>query len=288
MIYSMTAFAKAQSQQEWGTISCEIKSVNSRYLDLKVSLPELVKSLDADCYHYLRQHLQRGKVDCRVCLNTDTGLCHKQVQVNHDLVQKLIATCQTIAHDCSGSTTLNVLDVLKWPGVIVSNELITKDLTVLIMQLLAQATTDILSVRLNEGEKLRQLLVNRLVNINQQLIIIKNLLPHVLEKQRQKLLNYVAGIPDFTPQALAHELLVFAQKIDVTEEIERLDIHVAEVNKLLALGGRVGRRLDFFMQELQRESNTLGAKSSDVNITYAVLEIKVLIEQLREQIQNIE
>ena len=289
MIYSMTAFARAQRQGDWGLATCELKSVNHRYLETRVHVPEILLELEQPINEYLRQQIKRGKVDCffrfQPGVVTDTAL-----DLNLSLAKKLIEANQSIgALFEAGTTNVNTIDILRWPGVIQAGSLNVEGVQKEIMALLETAVKDLLATRLREGEGLNNIFLQRLDSMTAELHKAKQRLPDILSNQKERLTKrFEEAKVEIDPQRLAQEMVMFTQKIDVTEEIERIETHLNEVRRVLKQGGAVGRRLDFLMQELNREANTLGSKSVDVETTQVSLEMKVLIEQLREQMQNIE
>jgi len=288
MIQSMTAFARAQSQGTWGTAVCELKSVNHRYLEFRVHLPEAFYSLEQPMHDSLRQHVKRGKVECYFRFQPGaTG--EASLQVDFPLAKRLIKANQEIAQFLPGAVVLNSMDILQWPGVIQTNEINFEGVHKEFMNLLQVTIKDLLATRQREGEELKTIFLHRLDELQGESVKVKGRLPMILQHQRERLLKHFNEAQlEMDKQRLEQEMVFFSQKIDVTEEIERIETHIVEVRRVLKQGGVIGRRLDFLMQELNREANTLGAKSVDVETTRASLEMKVLIEQLREQMQNIE
>lgn len=288
MIYSMTAFARAQAEGSWGTAVCELKSVNHRYLEIRVHLPDLFYELEQSMHEYLRQHLKRGKVECYFRFQADEVL-DVPVQVNLGFAKRLVEATQEVARLVPGSMAINAMDILKWPGVIQAGEVNLQGVHKELMGLLQRTVQDLLAAREREGEKLKDIFLQRLESLQAELLKGKERLPVILQSQRERLLGHFSEAQvEMDKQRLEQEMVLFTQKIDVTEEIERIETHIAEVGRVLKQGGVIGRRLDFLMQELNREANTLGAKSVDVDTTRVSIEMKVLIEQLREQMQNIE
>jgi uncharacterized protein (TIGR00255 family) len=288
MIHSMTAFARGQSQGSWGSAVCELKSVNHRYLEIRVHLPDALYALEQAMHEYLRQHLKRGKVECYFRFQPGE-LTDKPIQINSSLAKRLIEANQEIAQLSSGLATLNPMDILQWPGVIQTPEVSLDGVHQNMMLLLEATVQDLIEARLREGQELKNIFLQRLDSISTELAKAKSSIPGILLHQRERLLKHFKDAQiEMDKQRLEQEMVMFTQKIDVTEEIERIETHVGEVRRVLKHGGLIGRRLDFLMQELNREANTLGSKSVDVETTHASLEMKVLIEQLREQMQNVE
>jgi uncharacterized protein (TIGR00255 family) len=288
MIYSMTAFARAQRQGEWGSATCELKSVNHRYLEARVHVPDVLFELEQPINEYLRQQIQRGKVDCYFRFQPST-VADSALEINLPLAKKLAEANQSISQFFDNPTAVNSMSILQWPGVIQVKAMDVQAVQKEIMLLLETAVKDLLATRLREGDKLKDLFLQRLDSMAEQLAKAKLRLPDIIKQQRERItLRFSEAQVEMDPQRLAQEMVMFTQKIDVTEEIDRIDTHLNEVRRVLKQGGLVGRRLDFLMQELNREANTLGSKSVDVDTTQVSMEMKVLIEQLREQMQNIE
>lgn len=288
MIHSMTAFARTQSQGPWGSAVCELKSVNHRYLEIRVHLPDALYELEQPIHDCLRQYIKRGKVECYFRFQAGESV-QQDIQINLPLVKRLIEASQTVAQFTSGPMTINPIDILEWPGVIQTQEVRTEGVNEDIMELLSLAVKDLLDTRLREGEELKNIFLQRLDSMEIELAKAKEGIPFILQHQRERLIKHFNdAMLEMDKHRLEQEMLMFTQKIDVTEEIERIETHITEVRRVLKHGGVIGRRLDFLMQELNREANTLGSKSVDVDTTRASLEMKVLIEQLREQMQNVE
>jgi len=288
MIYSMTAFARAQAQGPWGSAVCELRSVNHRYLEMRLHLPDALSELEQPMHEYLRQHVKRGKLECYFRLQLG-GSVDVPLQVNFALAKRLIEANKELAQFLPGVISIDAMAILQYPGVIQSGEVNLDGMHKEILQVLEIAVKDLLAMRQREGEDLKNIFLQRLDGLSAELAKAKERLPVILQHQRERILKHFNDAQvEMDRQRLEQEMVMFSQKIDVTEEIERIETHVAEVRRVLKQGGLVGRRLDFLMQELNREANTLGAKSVDVDTTRASLEMKVLIEQLREQMQNIE
>lgn len=288
MIHSMTAFARAQIQGPWGSAACELKSVNHRYLEIRIHLPDVLSELEPAMHEYLRQHLKRGKLECYFRYQV-TDATDAPLQVDLSLAKRLIEANKAIAQFLPGSVAINSMDILQYPGVIQNGEVNREGVHKELMLLLETAVKDLLATRQREGEELKNIFLQRLDGLHAELTRAKERLPLILQHQRERILKHFSDAQvEMDKQRLEQEMVMFSQKIDVTEEIERIETHITEVRRVLKQGGLIGRRLDFLMQELNREANTLGAKSVDVDTTRASLEMKVLIEQLREQMQNVE
>ena len=288
MVYSMTAFSRQQLEHEWGSLTWEIRSVNHRYLEPSVRLPENFRSLENPIRRQLREKLYRGKIECLLRFRTVEA---NQIdwQLNLDLISQLTKANLEINSNIGGDYKLSSLDILKWPGVIsdqpIDEEIFNKEA----MGLFEKALDDLIVVREREGASLRDAILKRISSIQRIIDSIQAKMPSIILKQKENLLNKLEDIKaEFEPTRLEQEITLLAQKADVDEELDRLNSHLQEAKRVLDSGGQIGRRLDFLMQELNREANTLSSKSIVVETTQSAVELKVLIEQMREQIQNIE
>lgn len=288
MIQSMTAYGRKAGQGDWGNASCEIRSVNHRFLEMNFRLPEALRELEIAMRDMIRSQLGRGKVDCN--FRFEAGLAgDKPLSVNMPLVQSLLKAHDDIANQAASHASLQLTSIMKWPGVISSQETDINELKPAILSLLQAALEDVVAVRSREGAALKDLIEQRLSSMEQHIADIAKVLPEVAEAARERLIKkFNEAKVELDPTRLEQEMLIFAQKSDVAEEIDRLHTHIKEVRRVLVKGGQVGRRLDFLMQELNREANTLSSKSQDTRLTQGAVELKVLIEQMREQVQNIE
>ncbi|WP_313089328.1 YicC/YloC family endoribonuclease [Pseudomonas sp.] len=287
MIHSMTAFARTEQASDHGTLSWEIRSVNHRYLEPHLRLPEAFRDLEAAVRDALRKGLSRGKVECTLRFaEATTG---RPLQVDSDRARQLVDAAETVAALIRQPAPLNPLEVLAWPGVLVADSADPQALSRAALELFNQALEELKAGRQREGQELARLINERLDAIAEQTATLRTQVPQMLAAQRQKLLDRCAEMrADLDPQRLEQEMVLLAQKSDVAEELDRLATHVGEVRRVLKSGGAAGRRLDFLMQELNREANTLGSKAIDTRSTQAAVSLKVLIEQMREQVQNIE
>ncbi|MGR3807223.1 YicC/YloC family endoribonuclease [Pasteurella testudinis] len=287
MIYSMTAFARLELKQEWGNAVWEIRSVNQRYLENFFRLPEQFRGLENNLREKIRQRITRGKVECnlRLELKQQTAL---ELQLNQSLAQQVLKSLQWLKQQ-TGEGEINLTDVLRYPGVVETPE---QDLDQIAQDLLNgfdQLLDDFIAMRGREGQKLQEIIQQRLQAINVEADKVRSQMPQILQWQRDKLQQRFDEIQlQADPQRLEQEMVLLAQRVDVAEELDRLQMHVKETTSILKKGGAVGRKLDFMMQELNRESNTLASKSINADITNSAVELKVLIEQMREQIQNLE
>jgi uncharacterized protein (TIGR00255 family) len=288
MILSMTGFAAVAAELPGCSLTVELRSVNHRYLDLQVRLPDELRSIESAVRDVLAVQLKRGKVDCRIALNRSApGTTELAVSVER--VIQLRAAADEVLRHAPESTPLSTIEILRWPGVLAEPSLGSEALAGNALALVRQALGDLAASRAREGAQLKLVLEERCRGIELQLERVAPRVPVIhnayLEKLGARLKD--AGL-DPDNDRLKQELALFATKIDIAEEVSRLGTHIVEVRRVLAAGGRRGKRLDFLMQELNREANTLGSKSVDAELSQAALEIKVLIEQMREQVQNIE
>jgi uncharacterized protein (TIGR00255 family) len=288
MILSMTGFAAVAAELPGASLTVELRSVNHRYLDLQLRLPDELRALDAALRELLTAELKRGKVDCRIALNHALPGA-TTLAVNAERVALLRDAAAEVLRHSPGSSPLTVVDILRWPGVLTEPSLPAEALAERAVALVRQALADLAASRSREGEKLKVMLEECCRGIELQIARIKPRIPAIHDAYVEKLGGRLkdAGL-DPDAERLKQELALFATKIDVAEEVSRLSVHVAEVRRVLSEGGSSGKRLDFLMQELNREANTLGSKSVDAELSQTALELKVLIEQMREQVQNIE
>lgn len=292
-MYSMTAFSRKTARNEEITATWEIKSVNHRYLDITFRIPETVRALEINLRNYLRKKINRGKLDCTLNYKINPASVN-QLKLNTKLVQLLANSSQQVATIVKQSSKLEVMDIditkiLAWPEVIEAPEVEFEQINDSIITLFQQATEDLIAKRKREADALEPLIVNRLDKIASFTQQIQDAQGKSVNLQREKLYDqFQQAQINLDRERLEQEMVYIAQKIDITEEIDRLNIHSNEAKKVIINGGVIGRRLDFLLQEMNRETNTIAAKSSHADATSASIEIKVLIEQLREQIQNIE
>lgn len=288
MIRSMTAYARKEINADWGNASWEIRSVNQRYLETYIRLPEQLRSLEPLIREKLRNRLTRGKVECTLRFELNLANQHQELFLNKDLAKQIIESANWIKQE-SLSGEINIIDILSWPGVMSAKE---QDLDEISQQLLAQLDIiigEFITEREREGKALEALIVQRLEGVTNEITKISSSMPEILQWQKEKLkLKLDEADIELEPNRLEQELILLAQRIDVAEELDRLATHVKETYVILKKNEAVGRRLDFMMQEFNRESNTIASKSINAEVTASAIELKVLIEQMREQIQNIE
>ncbi|MDQ6573308.1 YicC/YloC family endoribonuclease [Haemophilus parahaemolyticus] len=287
MIYSMTAFAHLEIKKEWGNAVWEIRSVNQRFLETYFRLPEAFRHLEMGLRERLRNSLTRGKVECSLRVELAQASNNK-IALNNDYAEQVIASLKTL-QGIAGEGEINLVDVLRYPGVVDAQ---SQDLDQIAQDLLAgfeQILTDFIAMRGREGANLQAIIQQRLDSIAEIAQSVQNQMPEVLQWQKDRLQQRFDELNlQLDPQRLEQEMVLTAQRVDVAEELDRLQLHVKETSSILKKGGAVGRKLDFMMQELNRESNTLASKSINADITNSAVELKVLIEQMREQIQNLE
>lgn len=287
MVHSMTAFARAEHAGAQGTLSWELRSVNHRYLEPHLRLPDAFRELEGAVREALRAGLSRGKVECTLRLNEETTSQAPRLDLAR--AGELIQAAEAVAALISQPAPIDPLQVMAWPGVMVTESLDTQALQASAMALFAEALDEMKAGRAREGAELARLISERLDAMAVEVTSLREQVPHMLATQRQKILDRFAEVrAELDPQRLEQELVLLAQKSDVAEELDRLATHIREVRRVLASPGAAGRRLDFLMQELNREANTLGSKAFDPRSTQAAVNLKVLIEQMREQVQNIE
>jgi uncharacterized protein (TIGR00255 family) len=287
-IYSMTGYAVIAKELPQGSLNLELRSVNSRYLDIQFRLPDEFRMLEAAMREFLTAHLKRGKIECRVSFSRITPAEDLQ-HINTDLLQKLLELDRAVRAVLPEARGLAVADVLRWPGILGTEPSSAENLFGPCMELLRAALTELAGARSREGTKLKTILLERLGNMRRLVSEVSPRIPALLatfqEKLKARLCEAMINCDD---ERIRQELTLFASKIDVDEELSRLQAHFDEVERVLEKGGAIGKRLDFLMQELNREANTIGAKSVDAEVSKISVELKVLIEQMREQVQNIE
>ncbi len=284
----MTAFARASVQIPAGTLAVELRSVNHRYLDCSFKVPDSLRALESGLREQLSTALSRGKVDCLVRLQQQDEHSGEPV-IDESRLESLLQATQRVARLSGNATPPDSLQLLQFPGIYCAPGTSEEALIEATGELFAQALADLQATRSREGEKLATLLLQRLAQVEAQVHATRELLPEIMRAQRQRITQRIAELKVELDQGrLEQELVYLAQKADVDEELDRLEAHVGEVKRTLKKGGPCGRRLDFLMQELNREANTLSSKSQSAGTTLSAVELKVLIEQMREQIQNIE
>ncbi len=288
MISSMTGYATHTLATPYGTLNLELRAVNNRYLDVQLRLPDDFRPLEPGMREAIARKLNRGKVECRLNF-TPLDNFDEPWQLNQTLLHKLLEVDRTVRASFPEAQSLSVTSILNWPGILGSNSLPVDVLREYAMTLLLTTLEDFQASRAREGEKLKSILLERLNQIRQQLELAAPRIPALITAFEEKLKTRIQeAIDNLDEDRIRQEIIFFASKIDIDEELSRLKTHLDEVEHILNKGGAVGKRLDFLMQELNREANTIGSKSVDIEISRTSMTLKVLIEQMREQVQNIE
>ena len=288
MIYSMTGFASTTRELASAALNVELRSVNHRYLDLQFRLPEDLRALEPGMRELIVAKLQRGKVECRVGLNA-LPAAQKSFELNLEVMKQLRALSEKLRLAWPSVPGLTAADILRWPGMLGAESVSLDEMRVACHAALQEVLAEFTASRVREGEKLKAVLLERLATMEERVATVAPRMPEVLAAFREKLasrLHEAMAVSD--DERIRQEITLFANRIDVDEELSRLTTHFSEIRRILGAGGAVGKRLDFMMQELNREANTLGSKSVDAEVTKVALDLKLLIEQMREQIQNIE
>ena len=288
MIFSMTGFASLEREVAGGTLVLELRSVNHRYLELQLKLDEQLRGFEPLVRELITAKLGRGKVECRMSLmrRADSS---ERVLLDERALEQLAALSTQVKRVFPASADLTVSDILRWPGVVMTSGSDGEQLEQEVRDSLLQVLQDMAEARAREGEKLAMLILERLDDVQHQVAAVKPLLPLQIKGFQERMLNKLREtLKTVDEDRVAQELVIFSQRVDVDEELTRLAAHITEVRRILASGGAVGKRLDFLMQELNREANTLGSKSVSTEVSQASMALKMLIEQMREQIQNIE
>ncbi len=289
MIRSMTGFARRERQGPWGTLACEIRSVNHRYLELSLRLPEDLRGLEGDARQAVSAALRRGKVDVGVYLRGQPAATGT-LEINRALVDQLARTARDVTGIVDASlAAVSPLDLLRWPGVIREPERDLQPVQSAALELLHETVRELNESRAREGGRLREMLLGRCQSLQQTVAQLRERLPEIAARIRERVGERVAQLGgSVDPARLEQELVLLAYKMDFAEELDRLGSHITETLQVLDAKEPAGRRLDFLMQEFNREANTLSSKSQDADTTRAAVDMKVLIEQMREQVQNIE
>ncbi len=292
VIYSMTGYAIATKELAdgafRGALTVEIRAVNNRYLDIQFRLPEELRAVEPALRELLAAKLTRGKIECRVSLTASAEI-PVAAELNAAMLQQLAALNAQVLKAFPQAGSLRAADVLRWPGMLGADTLPADALRDACRELTAAALAEFIAARAREGAKLKEAILERATAIEQKVAAVAPRMPAAIaafqEKLNQRLKDALLNADD---ERIRQEIVLYAGKIDVDEELTRLKTHMAELRRILGKGGAAGKRLDFLMQELNREANTLGAKAADIEITQASMDLKLLIEQMREQIQNIE
>lgn len=288
MLHSMTAFAQQEQANELGELSWEVRAVNHRYLEPSFKLPETFRAIEPRLRDILGGSAQRGKIDAQLRYNA-VAEANQLPRIDQQQLQQLLQALDQIQQQSKSSAAPSTLELLAWPGIVQANQIDQQAQHSTAIILFEKAVRDLVAMRAREGETLGKFIAQRLDGIDTVLQQLRGDMPGLLAAQQQKLRDRVAQLQaSVEPARLEQELLIIAQKTDISEECDRLETHIAESRRVLAKGGVCGRRLDFLMQEFNREANTVSSKAVVSSISQAAIELKVLIEQMREQIQNIE
>ncbi len=288
MIHSMTGYAVASAEITGGTLNVELRTVNSRYLDIQFRVADELRMLEPGLREAITARLSRGKVDCRLSFST-TATGPRAQALNMTALEELKKLGEIIRRELPAATPLSAADVLRWPGMMAEGRVSESELREQTAKLSTTVIGDLMAARSREGAKLATVILERVAAMRKAVAVVAPLVPEAIaayqEKLAQRLRDALGSADD---ERVRQEIAVFGMKIDVDEELQRLKTHLDEVERVLAKGGAAGKRLDFLMQELNREANTLGSKAASQPISDCALELKLLIEQMREQVQNIE
>ncbi len=289
MIRSMTAYAMQSTQTPLGQLTWELRSVNQRYLDLSLRLPEDFRTLEPDIRQRFKDALNRGKVEVSLKFQADPAVVTADMRLNDDLARALVRCHDDLTALSGGAAQPDLVHLLNWPGVVVQERPDFESEREAALELLDKALAALIDAREQEGAAIAEMIQSRLDRIEAQAEQVRRHLPQIRAALDQRFRERLAALSQpVEPGRIEQEVVLQLQKLDVDEELDRLQAHVAEIRRVLGLVEPVGRRLDFLMQELNREANTLGSKASVVETGQAAVELKVLIEQMREQIQNVE
>ena len=286
VIQSMTAFGRVERQLRWGAAVCEMRTVNHRYLEVTLRLPDDLRALETALRDRISARLSRGKVECQVRLDRQEA-GDEPLAVNEPLVRQLLAAAKALP--IAYSAPLQPLEVLRWPGVLGRTALDLAAVTDPLLELIDATLDTLVDTRRREGQRIRTLILDRCTAISAITAAARRAMPEIIRNIRERYLQRAREMDlQLDAERLEQEILLLVQKLDVAEELDRLEAHVAEVRHVLEQEQPAGRRLDFLMQELNREANTLGSKAGTLESSNASVDLKVLIEQIREQIQNVE
>ena len=284
---SMTAYARITEENSWGSITCELRSVNHRFLEVGFRMPDVLRESETALRDMTRKKLTRGKIDCSVQIafnHSDAGST-----LDLEVAQSHIEIAQAIANKLSDAAPISAVDIMQLPGVIKDASIEASQVNKAGKKAFDLALDQMLEGREREGAKLAEMVEQRLAGIESQIAIVRENLPEILQQQRTRLHEKLNELKEqMDEQRLEQEMVIIANRADVDEKLDRLEAHISEIRLALKSKESIGRRLDFLMQELNREANTLGSKSISSTTTQVSVELKVLIEQMREQIQNIE
>jgi uncharacterized protein (TIGR00255 family) len=290
MIASMTGFARREFAGPFGTLVCEIRSVNHRFLDATLRLPDSCRALEPELRQALARELRRGKVDCTLQQRSvATAAAAARIEIDQEALDRLLARVNELAAAIPGRSQVDLIDLLRFPGILREDALDTDTLMQNVRSVFAEALAELVRARVREGERLAALISQRCATLAAMIGSLRQRLPEVHARIRQRFEERLRELgAQVDQERVEQEILLMLQRLDVAEELDRLDGHLVETARTLAGDEPAGRRLDFLMQEFNREANTLSSKSQDLETTRTAVEMKVLIEQMREQVQNIE
>jgi uncharacterized protein (TIGR00255 family) len=288
MIASMTGFARREISGSWGALVCELRSVNHRFLESGFRLPDELRAAEGELRQRLAREIKRGKVDCSISYRRVQG-AETALEVDTAALERLLRSVRDISRSLPGNPTVNVLDVLRWPGVLRDETDSGDELLKATHALFGSTLEELIAARAREGQRLRELLEQRCNGLEALVAHVRTRLPEVHARVRTRLDDRLAELKaNVDQERLEQELAILLQRLDVDEELDRLAGHVVEIRRVIDGSEPAGRRLDFLMQELNREANTLSSKSQDLETTRSAVDMKVIIEQMREQVQNVE
>ena len=288
MIASMTGFARREISGSWGALVCELRSVNHRFLESGFRLPDDLRAIEGELRQRLARELKRGKVDCSMTHRRVQG-AESALEIDPAALERLLTTVREISRTLPGNHTVNALDVLRWPGVLRDESDHSEELLEAARALFGATVEELIAARAREGQRLRELLEQRCNGLDALVAQVRARLPEVHARVRARLDERLAELKaNVDQERLEQELAILLQRLDVDEELDRLTGHIAEIRRVIGGSEPAGRRLDFLMQELNREANTLSSKSQDLDTTRSAVDMKVIIEQMREQVQNAE
>jgi len=284
----MTGFARGETSGPWGRLACEIRSVNHRFLESGFRLPEELRAIEGELRTQLGKELKRGKVDCTVHVRSAEGAA-SALDIDEDALGVVIARARQVAAALSGHSSISVTDILRWPGVVREPEAAADSLQVALRAVFSETLKELSAARAREGLRLRELIEQRCSGLDELVAQVRVRLPEVHARVRTRLAERLAELgAQVDHDRIEQEIALLLQRLDVSEELDRITGHIEETRRIIAGGEPAGRRLDFLMQEFNREANTLSSKSQDLETTRMAVDMKVLIEQMREQVQNIE
>lgn len=288
MTASMTAYGRTEESNETGHITWEIRSVNHRYLEVNIRLPEELRMLETKVREHISSKLKRGKVDCSLRFDA-SEIAGDGLSINTNFANNLIKSAESIQTSITNPSELSAMDFLRWPGVINRDTIDAESISASLLEQLDLTLEHVVGTRLREGNKLQAMILERCDTIASLLHRFREKLPEIQQILRDRLTDKLQKLSiELDKDRLEQEILLLVQKSDVAEELDRLDAHLGEIRQVVQKNEPVGRRLDFLMQEMNREANTLGSKAANLDYTNTSVDMKVLIEQMREQIQNIE